>query len=195
MSDPRCAVSSKAPASQCFMLCYATRADICILPLAICFNKKMNRLGLAFGNAAQQCSQARKADRVPTAIASTVVLMILLYGSFAVKLTPDVWQCVRSKRDFGFFGEKCSSTSSAHSWRAARSLATSIMKFIPIAKKNDSLQHCSAGLYKCTCVDQRNDGMSPWEYVPRGNVVYAEPRLLRSPDVSGSRCEYASTSE
>jgi hypothetical protein len=50
-----------------------------------------------------------------TAIASTVVLTTLLYGSFSVRLTPEVWQCVRSSSDFGFFGEKFSSTNSAQS--------------------------------------------------------------------------------
>ncbi len=50
---------------------------------------------------------------------------------------PEVWLCVRSDSDLGFFGSNCL-TSLAHSSRAARSLATSMKKFIPIAQKNDS---------------------------------------------------------
>jgi hypothetical protein len=61
----------------------------------------------------------------------------LLCGSCSVKLTPDVWQCVRSIIDSGFFGSKCLRSSVAQSKRAARSLATSMKKFIPIEKKND----------------------------------------------------------
>jgi hypothetical protein len=59
------------------------------------------------------------------AIASTVVRMMLLYGSCSVRLAPDVWQCVRSMSDSAFFGAKCLRMSVAHSSRAARSFATS----------------------------------------------------------------------
>jgi hypothetical protein len=44
---------------------------------------------------------------------------------------------VRSESDLGFFGSNWA-TSLAHSRRAARSLATSIAKFMPIAQKKDS---------------------------------------------------------
>ena len=66
-------------------------------------------------------------DCVPpntAAIASIVVRTTLLYGSCSVSDQPDVWQCVRSIIDFGFFGAK-SFMIRHHSRRAARSLATS----------------------------------------------------------------------
>ncbi len=71
------------------------------------------------------------------AIASTQVRTTLLKTSCAVSVQPEVWQCVRSDSDRGFFGSN-GATSFAHSSRAARSLATSMKKFIPIAQKNDS---------------------------------------------------------
>ena len=71
------------------------------------------------------------------AIASIVVRTTLLYGSCSVSDTPLVWQCVRSISDCGFFGSKVAMTRS-HRRRAARSLATSMKKFMPMAKKNDS---------------------------------------------------------
>ena len=49
---------------------------------------------------------------------------------------PEVCECVRSDSDLGFFGANWF-TSFAHSSRAARSLATSMKKFMPIAQKND----------------------------------------------------------
>ena len=55
-----------------------------------------------------------------------------------MRLTPEVWQWVRSISERGFEGEKCFSSSSAHSSRAARSLATSMKKFMPMPKKNES---------------------------------------------------------
>ena len=70
------------------------------------------------------------------AIASTHVRTTLLNTSWAVSDQPDVWQCVRSDSDLSLAGSNCS-TSFAHSRRAARSLATSMKKFIPIAQKND----------------------------------------------------------
>ena len=79
-------------------------------------------------------------DCVPpstAASASTVVRITLLYGSSAVSDTPEVWQCVRSMRDFSSFGSNCRMTRS-HSSRAARSLAISMKKSMPMAKKNDS---------------------------------------------------------
>ncbi len=51
--------------------------------------------------------------------------------------TPEVWQWVRSISDSGFFGSNCRMMR-AHSSRAARSLATSMKKSMPMAKKNES---------------------------------------------------------
>ena len=48
---------------------------------------------------------------------------------------PEVWLWVRSDSDLGFVGSNCSFISFAHSSRAARSLATSMKKFMPIAQK------------------------------------------------------------
>ena len=62
---------------------------------------------------------------ITAAIASIVVRTTLLYGSFSVSETPEVWQCVRSSKLFGFFGAKFSCTSSAHSWRAGFGQAAS----------------------------------------------------------------------
>mmetsp|Transcript_26728 Transcript_26728/g.64474 ORF Transcript_26728/g.64474 Transcript_26728/m.64474 type:complete len:400 (+) Transcript_26728:526-1725(+) len=63
---------------------------------------------------------------ITAAIASTVVRMMLLYGSCSCSDQPDVWQCVLSMSDFSLFGSKCFFISLAHSLRAARSLATSM---------------------------------------------------------------------
>ena len=71
------------------------------------------------------------------AIASTQVRTTLLKTSWAVSDQPDVWEWVRSDRDFWFFGLNLSATNCDHSRRAARSLATSMKKFMPIAQKND----------------------------------------------------------
>ena len=67
----------------------------------------------------------------------SVVRTTLLYGSCSVSDTPQVWQWVRSISDCGFFGSNCAMTR-CHSRRAARSLATSMKKFMPMAKKKDS---------------------------------------------------------
>ena len=69
-------------------------------------------------------------------IASMQVRPTLLNGSCSVSDQPDVWQCVRSMSDFGFFGLNCCITL-AHSIRAARILATSIKWFIEMPQKND----------------------------------------------------------
>ena len=71
------------------------------------------------------------------AIASTQVRTTLLNTSCAVSDHPDVWQCVRSDSDLSLAGSNCR-TSLAHSSLAARSLATSMKKFMPMAQKNDS---------------------------------------------------------
>ena len=68
------------------------------------------------------------------AIASMQVRPTLLKTSCAVSDQPLVWLCVRSDSDLGFCGSK-SRTSRAHRARAARILATSMKKFIPIAQK------------------------------------------------------------
>ena len=71
------------------------------------------------------------------AIASRQVRATLLNGSCAASDQPEVWLCVRRQSDFGFSGSNWR-TSRAHSARAARSLATSMKTFIPMAQKNDS---------------------------------------------------------
>ena len=68
------------------------------------------------------------------AIASMQVRWTLLKTSCAVSDQPEVWLWVRSDSDLGFCGSNWL-TSRAHSARAARSLATSMKKFIPIAQK------------------------------------------------------------
>ena len=71
------------------------------------------------------------------AIASIWVRTMLLNGSCAVSDQPEVWQWARKGSDLSDFGPK-PLTSPAHNMRAARSLATSMKKFMPIAQKNDS---------------------------------------------------------
>ena len=71
------------------------------------------------------------------AIASMQVRPTLLKTSWAVSDQPVVWEWVRRLSDLGFCGSNWR-TSRAHSARAARSLATSMKKFIPIAQKKDS---------------------------------------------------------
>ena len=68
------------------------------------------------------------------AIASMQVREALLKTSCAVSDQPEVWLWVRNDSDLGFCGSNCV-TSRAHSARAARILATSMKKFIPIAQK------------------------------------------------------------
>ena len=68
------------------------------------------------------------------AIASMHVRPTLLKTSCAVSDQPLVWLWVRRLSDLGFCGSNWL-TSRAHSARAARSLATSMKKFIPIAQK------------------------------------------------------------
>ena len=53
------------------------------------------------------------------------VRVTLLNGSCSVRDQPEVWECVRKARDFGFLGLNCL-MSLAHSTRAARILATSM---------------------------------------------------------------------
>ena len=78
-------------------------------------------------------------DCVPpstAASASIVVRMMLLCGSCSVRLTPEVWQCVRSARLAGFCGANCC-ISRAHNSRAARNFAISMKKFMPMAQKKE----------------------------------------------------------
>ena len=70
------------------------------------------------------------------AIASMQVRMTLLKTSWAVSDQPEVCECVRSASDFSLCGLK-SLTSFAQRRRAARSFATSMKKFMPIAQKKD----------------------------------------------------------
>ena len=79
-------------------------------------------------------------DCVPpkvAAIASIVVRIILLYGSCSARLAPEVWQCVRNIKERSSLGLKSFSIQRAHNVRAARNLAASMKKFIPIQKKKD----------------------------------------------------------
>ena len=68
------------------------------------------------------------------ASASIVVRTILLCGSCSVSDTPEVWQWVRSIFERGSLAPR-SVMIFAHSVRAARSLATSRKKFMPMPKK------------------------------------------------------------
>ena len=70
------------------------------------------------------------------AIASIMVRGTLLNTSCAASDQPEVWQCVRSDSERASFGLN-SFISFAHSRRAARILATSMKKFMPIAQKNE----------------------------------------------------------
>ena len=115
---------------------------IFVVPLSICSTScvlRAMRAEKSVGNASASSSALVCSDCVwpcVAAIASTQVRDTLLNTSCAVSDQPDVWQCVRSARLFSDFGPK-SCTSFAHSRRAARSFATSMKKFMPIAQKND----------------------------------------------------------
>ena len=70
------------------------------------------------------------------AIASTAVRTTLLNTSCAASDQPEVWQWVRSESERASFGSN-GFISLAQRRRAARSLATSMKKFMPIAQKNE----------------------------------------------------------
>ena len=70
------------------------------------------------------------------AIASMQVRATLLNTSCAASDQPEVCEWARSDSERGSFGSN-SFISLAQSSRAARSLATSMKKFMPIAQKND----------------------------------------------------------
>ena len=72
------------------------------------------------------------------AIASTQVRTTLLNTSCAARLQPEVWQWVRSASERGSFGLNSSAISFAQSTRAARILAISMKKFMPVAQKKES---------------------------------------------------------
>jgi hypothetical protein len=74
---------------------------------------------------------------VVAAIASTQVRATLLNGSCSVSDQPEVCECVRSASDFGFFGLNCLDHLGPEQ-AAARILATSMKKFLPMAQKNES---------------------------------------------------------
>ena len=101
---------------------------------------RATRAEAGVGNASASSNEFVCNDWVPpstAANASKVVRMMLLCGSCSVRLTPEVWQCVRKARLAGFFGANCR-ISCAHNTRAARNFAISMKKFMPIPKKNDS---------------------------------------------------------
>ena len=72
------------------------------------------------------------------AMASMQVRVTLLNTSCAVRLQPLVWQCVRSDSERTSFGLNSCLMSLAQIRRAARILAISMKKFMPIAQKNES---------------------------------------------------------
>ena len=114
-----------------------------LVPLSCCRNNcvlRAIRAEKSVGSASASSSALVCSDWVwpcVAAIASMVVRITLLKTSCAVSDQPEVWQCVRSDSERGSFGLNCVS-SLAHNSRAARILATSMKKFMPIAQKNDS---------------------------------------------------------
>ena len=93
------------------------------------------------GSAIASSSALVCSDCVPPCVAasaSMAVRVTLLNGSWAVRLQPLVWQWVRSASDLASLGANSVLISLAHSRRAARSFATSMKKFMPMPKKNDS---------------------------------------------------------
>ena len=94
------------------------------------------------GSAMASSSALVCSDCVPPCVAASAsmpVRVTLLNTSCAVRLQPLVWQCVRSASDLASLGANSFLISFAHSRRAARILAISMKKFMPIAQKNDSL--------------------------------------------------------
>ena len=93
------------------------------------------------GSAIASSSALVCSDWVPpwvAASASMAVRATLLKGSCACRLQPLVWQCVRSASDLASLGASSVLMSLAQRRRAARSFATSMKKFMPMPKKNDS---------------------------------------------------------
>src|SRR5262249_16338209 len=92
------------------------------------------------GSASASSSALVCSDCMPpcvAAMASMQVRVTLLNTSCAASDQPEVWQCVRSDSERSSCGSNCL-ISFAHSTRAARSFATSMKKFMPMPKKNDS---------------------------------------------------------
>ncbi len=92
------------------------------------------------GKASASSSALVCSDWVPpcvAAMASIAVRATLLKTSCAESDQPEVWQWVRSEAERSSFGSNCC-ISFAHKTRAARSFATSMKKFMPMPKKNDS---------------------------------------------------------
>ena len=114
-----------------------------VVPLSCCRKScvlRAMRAEKSVGSASASSSALVCSDWVwpcVAAIASIVVRITLLKTSCAVSDQPEVWQCVRSDSERGSFGLNGFS-SFAQSSRAARILATSMKKFMPIAQKNDS---------------------------------------------------------
>ncbi len=89
------------------------------------------------GKAMASSSALVWSDCVPpntAAMASTAVRVTLLNTSWAARLHPEVWEWQRSIFERSSLGEN-SPISSAHSRRAARSLAISIRAFMPMPQK------------------------------------------------------------
>ena len=72
------------------------------------------------------------------AMASMQVRVTLLNTSCAVRLQPEVWLCVLSESERSSFGANSDLMRRAQRRRAARILAISMKKFMPIAQKNES---------------------------------------------------------
>src|SRR5690606_35092266 len=92
------------------------------------------------GSAMASSSELVCNDCVPPSTAANASMQVrgtLLYGSWAVRLHPDVWQWVRNASDLGFVG-LTGLISEAHNTRAARIFAISMKKFIPIPQKKDN---------------------------------------------------------
>ena len=104
---------------------------ISVVPLSCCSSSwvlRAMRAEKSVGSAIASSSALVCSDWVwpcVAAIASMQVRPTLLKTSCAVSDQPEVCECVRSESDLGFCGSK-SSTSRAHSARAARILATSM---------------------------------------------------------------------
>src|SRR3979409_804205 len=114
-----------------------------VVPLSCCRNScvlRAMRAEKSEGNASASSSALVCRDWVwpcVAAIASIAVRTTLLNTSCAASDQPEVWQWVRSDSERASLGSN-GFISFAHSRRAARILATSMKKFIPIAQKNET---------------------------------------------------------
>ncbi len=108
-----------AQGSMTLVMCVSSCSSTCVL--------RAMRAEKSVGSATASSNELVCSDCVPpntAAIASIVVRTTLLCGSCSVSDHPDVWQCVRSSDDFGFFGANACMIRH-HRSRAARSLAIS----------------------------------------------------------------------